>query len=287
MIFGDTTTDRLLSSTASNAYAIFNSVAPTTGNAPNTQRRLWENKLSIAPTLTLGPGTYWIDFATTTFNGVTATFHRNVISPGNRTQAGWNARQYVLSTDSWTAIVDGGLPSSAPDVPQDIAFNVNGTTSTANTHSTFADFDGDGKQDFSVFRIDSVANEATLYILQSGDGSAKITRLPYPFTGVVPGDYDGDGKTDIATIKRSINDLVWTITTSSDGVTRDIRAGIGGDIPVQGDYNGDGKTQIAVYRKTGTGSADTGTFWVRREDGSYSVTLWGNGFDFPIAGRLF
>ena len=453
VIFGDTTTDRLLSSTASDTYVIFNSVAPTSSNAPNTQRRLWENKLSIAPTLTLGPGTYWIDFATTTFNGVTTTFHRNVISPGNRTQAGWNARQYVLSTDSWAPIIDGGLPSSAPDVPQDIAFNVNGTFSEGNTASTFADFDGDGKMDygvtrwaasvvdpsqwfilksggsngeydynvfgiraapsrfisgvgiadivlpedydgdgkadiavwrngqstaepqayfyiinssdatvstipfgtrndipyipgdydgdgkadpavwrpgtnaapqstfyvlkssdgqliaadfglrtdrpvrgdfdgdgkldFSIFRIDTTVNEATLYTLQSSDGSAKITRLPYPFTGVVPGDYDGDGKTDIATIKRSLNDLVWTITTSSDGVTRDMRVGIAGDIPVQGDYNGDGKTQIAVYRKTGTTSSDTGTFWVRQEDGSYTATQWGNGFDFPISGQLY
>ncbi|MCW5961681.1 MAG: hypothetical protein KIS76_16070 [Pyrinomonadaceae bacterium] len=53
------------------------------------------------------------------------------------------------------------------------------------------------------------------------------------------------------------------------------------------DHYSDCKTQIAVYRKTGTTSSDTGTFWVRRDDGSYSVVPWGNGFDFPIAGRLY
>jgi hypothetical protein len=174
---------------------------------------------------------------------------------------------YVLkSTDGQLVAADFGLRTDRP---------------------VLGDFDGDGKQDFSVMRINTAINEATLYTLQSGDLSSKITSLPYPFVSIAPGDYDGDGKTDIATIKRSLNDLIWTITTSSDGVTKDIRAGNGGDIPVQGDYNGDGKTQIAVYRKTGTGSADTGTFWVRQENGSYDVVPWGNGFDFPIAGRIY
>jgi hypothetical protein len=266
VIFGDLTTDCLISLTPDNIYVIRNTVVQ-----PTTQtliRPLWTNKLSVSPTLTLGPGTYWIDFATTTFNGVSATFHRNVISPGNRMQAGWNTNQVALSTGLWTPIIDCGLPSSAPDVPQDIAFKLNGKIAGANTDSTFGDFDGDGKMDFSVMRINSTINEATLYTLQSNNLSTKITELPYPFVSIAPGDYDGDGKTDVATIKRSINDLVWTITTSSDGVTKDIRAGIGGDIPVQGDYNGDGKTQIAVYRKTGTSSSDTGTFWVRQENGS-------------------
>ena len=454
VIFGDLTTDRLLSSTASDTYVIFNSVAPAPGNTPNTQRRLWENKLSIAPTLRLGPGTYWIDFATTTFNGVTTTFHRNVISPGNRTQAGWDGRQYVLSTDSWEPLVDGGLPSSAPDVPQDIAFKVNGTISGGNTASKFGDFDGDGKMDFGVTRwAASVVDPSEWFILKSGgsngdydynvfgvraapsrfisgvgiadivlpedydgDGKADIaiwrngqsTAEPQSYFYIInssdstvsilpfgtrndiaylPGDYDGDGKADLAVWRPGTNPApqsTFYVLRSSDGqlmaadfglrTDRPVLGDFDGDgkqdfsvmrintaineatliyitkqrffyenhrtsisirrygsgrlrwrrqnrychfqafaqrygldyyhkqrrryqrhqsrkcafdIPVQGDYNGDGKTQIAVYRKTGTGSANPSTFWVRQEDGSYTATPWGNGFDFPIAGRLY
>ena len=448
VVFGDTTTDRLLSSTPSNAYAIFNSVAPAPGNTVGTQRFLWKNKLSVAPTLRLEPGTYWIDFASSVSNNVSAQFYRNVIEPGQRTKAGWNARQYENSTDVWTAIIDGGQPSSAPDVPQDIAFEVNGTIATRVNSPKFADydgdgkmdmgvtrwgatpltptewfiknsgggndayaqfgiragttrgytgvglvdivlpedfdgdgkadiavyragnsaaepqsyfyifnssdntiriepwgqrfdvgttpgdydgdgkadlvvwrpgatigaqstffvknssdnsmrvvpfgirfdrpilgdFDGDGKQDLSVARVDPATGEADLYTLRSSDQQITATPLPYPFQFIVPGDYDGDGVTDVATIKNSVNDLLWTITRSSDNVTENIRYGLyGSDAPVQGDYNGDGKTQLAVFRKTGSSSTSLSYFFVRQPDNSFTTTQYGNGFDFSIA----
>ncbi len=52
---------------------------------------------------------------------------------------------------------------------------------------------------------------------------------------------------------------------------------------VQGDYNGDGRTDLAVFRKTGTGSANPASFWIRNDDGSFSVVNWGHGFDNSIA----
>ncbi len=447
VIFGDVTTNRLLSSSRSDAYSIFNSVAPPPGNATGTQRLLWENKLSITPTLSLGPGTYWIDFGSSVSNNVSAQFYRNVIVPGARTQSGWNARQFDGGLETWAPIVDGGQPATAPDVPQDLAFTVNGSVSRGNNASSFADydgdkktdfgvvrwgalptsptdwfilnsgggvsyaqwgvragttraynpttlvdivlpddydgdgkadiavyrtgdsaaapqsyfyiinssnntiriepwgtradvgtipgdydgdgkadlavwrpgattgaqstfyvkkssdggmmaaewgirfdrpvlgdFDGDGKKDLSVARVNTVTGESALYTIRSSDGSFDITSLPYPFQLIVPGDYDGDGTTDIAMIKNSVSDMLWTITRSSDGVTESIRAGVWStDAPVQGDYNGDGITEIAVFRKTGIGSANPSSFWVRQADGSYQVTNWGHGFDYSIA----
>ncbi len=449
VVFGDFSTDRLASSTRANVYAIPNSTTPAPGIPPSFTRELWENKFSVSPTLTLPAGTYWIEFATSTAtNG--AQFYRNVISPGKRGLSGWNSRQFSLPS-TWSDVVDGGQPSTAPDIPQDIAFIVRGTVAathnkavfmdydgdgktdmgvtrwgvlptdpstwyilksstnytdyisrvfgnrvgtnkgysgtnqvdvvmpadydgdgktdialfdafratsaapethyyiidsstdtlrieqfgtrfdngsimgdydgdgkadlavyrngaTTGAQSTFwikrssddkivtyewglrgdrpflGDFDGDGKNDIAVARVSSATGVATAYILRSSDASADIRDIAYPFTFIVPGDYDGDGKTDIATIKSSINDMLWTIVRSSDDEVRYVRCGIySSDYPAQGDYNGDGITEPAVWRKSGPGSANPGTFWTMNPDGSFNVVQWGNGFDSSIA----
>ena len=170
VVFGDTTTNRLLSSTEANIYAINNSSIPAPGTTPVTTRRLWENKLSVSPTFTLGEGTYWIEFATTTFANANH-FYRNVISLNNRTQAGWNARQFTVSTNAWTNILDNGNPASAPDVPQDIAFKVNGTIASTNNASKFMDYDGDGKTDFGLTRWGPAPSSPTEWFILRNNGS--------------------------------------------------------------------------------------------------------------------
>ncbi|HEY2846611.1 MAG TPA: VCBS repeat-containing protein, partial [Pyrinomonadaceae bacterium] len=96
---------------------------------------------------------------------------------------------------------------------------------------------------------------------------------------VVPGDYDGDGKTDYAIVREGAtpqSNLVWWIRNSSGG-TSVYNFGITGtDYPVQNDYDGDGKTDVAIWRDP------DGTWWVQGSSAGGSVTAWGQPSDYPV-----
>jgi len=144
-----------------------------------------------------------------------------------------------------------------------------------------ADFDGDGKTDFSIWR-GSAGNWLTINssnsVLQNvlwGAGYAPYFDVP------VPGDYDGDGKTDHAIWRGQ--DTIWYIRKSSDG--QPILELFGAnyapyfDVPVPGDYDGDGKTDIAVWRST------TGAWFVKKSsDGTNLIENWGAAGDTPVPG---
>jgi Metallo-peptidase family M12/IPT/TIG domain/FG-GAP-like repeat len=100
---------------------------------------------------------------------------------------------------------------------------------------------------------------------------------PIPSRSTTNGDYDGDGKTDIAVYRPSTG--TWWILRSSDGAVEGRQWGLSTDIPVAGDYDGDGKTDVAVYRPS------TGTWWIlRSSDGTFVAQQWGLPTDIPVPG---
>lgn len=121
------------------------------------------------------------------------------------------------------------------------------------------DYDGDGRDDVAVFRpapadppegTDSPAN-AEWYVQRSSDGVLAV--IPFGIAGDLPapGDYDGDGITDVAVQRDGTR---W-IRQSSDGSTVARQFGRAGDVPAVIDRTGDGRVDLAVVRSEGESQA--------------------------------
>jgi subtilisin-like proprotein convertase family protein len=123
-----------------------------------------------------------------------------------------------------------------------------------------ADFDGDGRADYAIFR----PSEGRWLVLLSGGGLLNRT-LGQDGDIPIPGDYDGDFKDDFAVFRPST--AQWIIRPSSGGPDLTFTFGTAGlSVPVPGDYDGDYKWDLATYntstfqwqfRSSRTGSASS------------------------------
>lgn len=120
------------------------------------------------------------------------------------------------------------------------------------------DYDGDRRGDFAVFRpVEPSAPGQAIWwrLLSNFDYSFyEVDAWGIPTDLPVQADYDGDGKTDLATYRPA--DGIWfyesSILPEVPGGNR-LRAhyfGLATDIPQPGDYDGDGIVDPAVYRES-------------------------------------
>jgi hypothetical protein len=113
-VFGDTTTNRLAGASATGLWRIFNHAA--TATAPATNRWIWDINVNVG--VTLGPGTYYVDWQNSTGGG----FYPSVTVPGSRGSG--DALQFNVT---YGPVLDTGNPATLPDVGQEMPFILEGT----------------------------------------------------------------------------------------------------------------------------------------------------------------
>ena len=64
-------------------------------------------------------------------------------------------------------------------------------------------------------------------------------------------DYDGDGKADLAVVRRTGGKMIWYIFQSLSGTVRIEQFGLDTDFTAPGDYDGDGRFDLATFTRYG------------------------------------
>lgn len=120
-----------------------------------------------------------------------------------------------------------------------------------------------------------------------GPGSSGVV-FPWGQNGdtPIPGDFDGDGKTDFSVFRPAQEPcpcpVTWYIIHSSTGAWSVFQYAVNGDLPAQADYDGDGRTDAAIYRPPSSG-ATYGVWHIQGTSYGYYTYTWGEAGDLPAS----
>ncbi len=167
-----------------------------------------------------------------------------------------------------------------------------------------ADFNGDGRTDFAITRDTNTPSaekakgalgpgtvQKYWYINYTGTPTTSVVAWGLQNDSVIPEDFDGDGKDDIAVWRSGpATTAAFYILQSGSSTVRVESFGQSGDDPkIVGDYDGDGKADPATFRCP-SGTPGQCIFFYRgslnNPDGNVAYIPWGFGtsnvvFPFP------
>jgi uncharacterized protein (TIGR03437 family) len=170
----------------------------------------------------------------------------------------------------------------------------------ANNSLAIADFNHDGKPDFAVMTQNSTPAQPGMVevFLNQGQGTflaPKSFAVPAGAVALTAGDFNGDGKPDLAVVTSSApeegtQDSVLIFLGNGDGTFSppvSYRAGPFANDVVAGDFNGDGKLDLAIVNLGNSGNPPTPlgpasvSLLLGKGDGTFSA-----GPSTPVAGLL-
>lgn len=170
----------------------------------------------------------------------------------------------------WYTAYAGGDPTQATD------------WGVASDQFFAEDYDGDGQDDFGVFR----PSTGTFYIVRSQNDTMFIEQFGQNGDdATVAGDYNGDGRADLAVYRSgatAADQSNWYWKQIGVGGFQTIPWGQGGDFPAPGDYDGDGRNDYVVQRADANGV--NGRFWKRMNTGAITTEMFGLKNDTLVPG---
>ena len=210
---------------------------PSSGGDPGAQAQWWTQQSTNppGPALIQNWGTVSDQFVVGDYDGD----HKSDYAIWRGPQNGVRAAFWILNSfDGTVSIVPFGLAGDSPFV--------------------VGDYDGDGKDDVAIFRSDPNLQDPTqpaeFWFQPSKPGPTKgqDTRLQWGIeTDIpVPGDYNGDGKTDMAVARDNGDGTTSMWIHFGDGTGNPntsqnvVRWGLTSDFFVPGDYDGDGNDRL-------------------------------------------
>ncbi len=242
------------------------------------------------------PGIFYVAEFPTGPGGITlnqavrwGTADDRLVFQGGDYDGGGKADYTVVRVNSTTGNLTWFIKSSTTGIERAVPFGTRAGT-VISVIFPGADFNNDGRDELVLATVNS-ASLVTYFIGDSITGAGVLTRQFGDYDAdntLAPGDYTGDGRADFVAVRQTTSPATWYINDSATNTTTARQFGISdptfsgnSDTPIRGDYDGDGKFDIAVFRRS-----TANFFYLRSSTNNATVDgqKAGDPGDTPLAG---